>query len=157
MKALSLTQPWATLVAIGAKRIETRSWKTSYRGELAIHASQYFPQYSRDLCWTPTFGGALVAAGITSLDQLPLGAVIAVGRLADVGSTDWMRTMRTDLLTPQELEFGNYDSGRYGWTCSDVVALNQPVRAKGALGLWTPEFDLEALIRVELIKPGATA
>lgn len=40
MKGLSLTQPWATLVAIGAKRIETRIWATSYRGPLAIHAAK---------------------------------------------------------------------------------------------------------------------
>lgn len=43
MKALSLTQPWATLVAIGAKKIETRSWSTSYRGPVAIHASKGYP------------------------------------------------------------------------------------------------------------------
>lgn len=40
MKALSLWQPWASLVAIGAKTIETRSWSTSYRGPLAIHAAK---------------------------------------------------------------------------------------------------------------------
>ena len=40
MKALTLTQPWATLVAMGAKRIETRSWTTNYRGPLAIHAGK---------------------------------------------------------------------------------------------------------------------
>ena len=40
MKVLTLTQPWATLVAIGAKHIETRSWATSYRGPLAIHAGK---------------------------------------------------------------------------------------------------------------------
>ena len=39
MKVLTLTQPWATLVAIGAKRIETRSWATKYRGPLLIHAA----------------------------------------------------------------------------------------------------------------------
>lgn len=38
MKAITLMQPWATLVAIGAKRLETRSWSTNYRGPLAIHA-----------------------------------------------------------------------------------------------------------------------
>ena len=43
MKALTLTQPWASLVAIGAKRIETRSWSTPYRGLLAIHAAKGFP------------------------------------------------------------------------------------------------------------------
>ena len=39
MKAISLLQPWATLVSIGAKRVETRSWRTDYRGPIAIHAS----------------------------------------------------------------------------------------------------------------------
>ena len=43
MKALSLTQPWATLVVIGAKRIETRSWHTSYVGPLLIHAAKAIP------------------------------------------------------------------------------------------------------------------
>ena len=43
MKALSLTQPWATLVVIGAKRIETRFWHTSYVGPLLIHAAKAIP------------------------------------------------------------------------------------------------------------------
>lgn len=38
MKALTVTEPWATLIAIGAKRIETRSWPTEYRGPVAIHS-----------------------------------------------------------------------------------------------------------------------
>lgn len=40
MKVLSLTEPYATLIYEKKKRIETRSWKTNYRGELYIHASQ---------------------------------------------------------------------------------------------------------------------
>lgn len=40
MKALSLWQPWATLIANGAKQIETRSWSTSYRGPILIHAAK---------------------------------------------------------------------------------------------------------------------
>lgn len=39
MKVLSLTEPYATLIRNGIKTIETRSWKTSYRGKLYIHAS----------------------------------------------------------------------------------------------------------------------
>jgi hypothetical protein len=38
MKVLTLHQPWASLVAAGVKTIETRSWRTHYRGPLAIHA-----------------------------------------------------------------------------------------------------------------------
>lgn len=40
MKVLSIIEPWASLIANGKKSIETRSWKTSYRGELYIHASK---------------------------------------------------------------------------------------------------------------------
>lgn len=39
MKVLSLKEPWATLIKNKKKFIETRSWKTNYRGELYIHAS----------------------------------------------------------------------------------------------------------------------
>ena len=39
MKVLSLTEPYATLIKNGKKKVETRSWKTSYREELYIHAS----------------------------------------------------------------------------------------------------------------------
>lgn len=43
MKALTLRQPWASLVAVGTKWIETRSWSTSYRGRLAVHAGRAEP------------------------------------------------------------------------------------------------------------------
>lgn len=39
MKALTIWQPWASLLADGEKRFETRSWATSYRGPIAIHAA----------------------------------------------------------------------------------------------------------------------
>jgi len=39
MKAITLWQPWAGFVAAGMKRMETRSWPTGHRGEVAIHAS----------------------------------------------------------------------------------------------------------------------
>jgi hypothetical protein len=44
MKALSLWQPWASLIALGVKTIETRGWATKYRGPLAIHAAQRLPR-----------------------------------------------------------------------------------------------------------------
>lgn len=39
MKVLTIRQPWATLIMLGIKQLETRSWRTHYRGELVIHAS----------------------------------------------------------------------------------------------------------------------
>ena len=43
MKALTIMQPWASLIACGAKTIETRSWPTKYRGPIAIHAGMKDP------------------------------------------------------------------------------------------------------------------
>ncbi len=40
MKAITIWQPWASLLACGAKQYETRSWATSYRGPIAIHAAK---------------------------------------------------------------------------------------------------------------------
>jgi len=39
MRAITIHQPYASLIACGAKRLETRSWRTNYRGRIAIHAA----------------------------------------------------------------------------------------------------------------------
>lgn len=152
MKALSLTQPWATLVAIGAKRIETRSWGTSYRGPLAIHAAKGFPAACRDVVYDPLFRAALrpyfaaVATSLCPLDKyLPRGCVLATGHLVAVrliaDSRHYVPGHGTQMLPPPdpELSFGDFSPGRYGWIFEDVKLLSVPIPAKGALGLW--EWD----------------
>ena len=89
MKALTLMQPWASLVAIGAKGIETRSWSTKYRGPLAIHASKRFGKEEIRLCITPPFLYFLYKAGIVHegrnwAREIPLGAVIATCDLVEI-------------------------------------------------------------------------
>lgn len=42
-------------------------------------------------------------------------------------------------FTEQELAFGDYSPGRYGWLLSDPVLFDEPIPAKGKLGLW--EYD----------------
>src|SRR2546430_14165246 len=82
VKAISLWQPWATAVAIGAKTIETRNWWTGYRGRLAIHAAKKdTPELREFFAWHAC--DALRKAGITSFEQLPLGAIIATCRLTE--------------------------------------------------------------------------
>ena len=84
MKTLSFIQPWATLVAIGAKRIETRSFSLGYHGPIAIHASKGFPRWAIELCFAEPFRSALSAAGIKQPADLPRGAVLATANLVDV-------------------------------------------------------------------------
>ena len=132
MKALSLTQPWATLVAIGAKRIETRSWPTPYRGPLAIHAAKNFPRDCKELCLVPPFRAALVRGGIHRISDLPLGSIIATCTLFDCQKTDFLASQ----IGIEEADFGNYAFGRFGFLLRDVAPLEIPITVKGALGLW---------------------
>lgn len=135
--ALTLTQPFATLIAIGSKTIETRGWPTKYRGWLAIHAAKGATRSDIDLCLTEPFWGALKTV-ITLPRELPRGAVVALAWLADCRRID-MGT-RADILAngkPNELSFGDYTSGRYAWTLERIHRLERPIPAKGALAIWT--------------------
>lgn len=145
MKAISLTQPWATLIAIGAKRIETRSWSTSYRGQIAIHAAKGFPRDCQDLCRTVPFAHTLIVGGVDRVEQLPRGAIVAVAMLTGTARTEDITAMSQGLLR-HEIEFGDYAPGRFGFVLADVVALRSPILCKGALGLWTVPTDVVDLI-----------
>lgn len=143
MKALTLTQPWATLVAIGAKRIETRSWRTPYRGSLAIHAAKGFPKWAKETCSEPEFARELGS------DRLPLGVVIATCRLISciptrelqqnrVIEVDYLAGCDDFLLDDRERTFGDYSPGRWAWLLADIQRCD-PIPATGALSLWNWE------------------
>lgn len=149
MKALSLTQPWATLVAMGAKRIETRSWPTSYRGPLVIHASKGLPGWVADTVrgdpqFAAVLGNLFDERGKVLVD-LPRGHVIAACLLVSVkfireGEDGWEWTgpsgrHESYQITEQERAFGDYTPGRYAWLLGNIRPM-VPVPAKGALGLW---------------------
>jgi hypothetical protein len=99
MKALTLWQTWATLVSIGAKTIETRSWGTSYRGPLAIHAAKQDISYHEMLLFADLLKGV----------RLPLGRVVAICELYDVlpTSCEWTE------INPLERRLGDFSIGRY--------------------------------------------
>jgi len=101
MKTISLWQPWATLVAIGAKQYETRSWSTKYRGLLAIHAAKRFDEVQKAYCEQEPFCSALLAGGF-SMKNLPLGGILAVVKLVDITKTELTRE-----INKRELAFGN--------------------------------------------------
>lgn len=139
MKALSLWQPWASLIAIGAKRIETRSWVTAYRGPIAIHAAKRFTKDEVALCFCEPFRSCLVEAGYTNPVELPLGCIIAVAKLVEIFPTQNIR----DGLSGQERAFGDYTDGRYGWALKDIWAI-KPVPTRGYQQLW--DWDETGLI-----------
>ncbi len=144
MKVLSLTQPWATLMAIGEKRIETRSWSTRHRGPLAIAAAKGFPRECQRFCFEPPFAEALARHGITTLAPLmeARGHILAVVDVIDCLPTDGdfvQRAILRPFIVPtgkSEMVFGDYSRGRFGWTTDELRRLRTPIAAKGALGLW---------------------
>ena len=123
MKALTLTQPWASLMALGYKQVETRSWKTQYRGPLAIHAAKGYPASARRFAeW---FGG---------LARTPRGAVVCTLDLVDCQPTEEVALRISDL----ELHLGDYAPGRWAWLfdSASLRLLPDPIPARGALSLW---------------------
>ena len=129
MKALSLLQPYASLIAIGAKKIETRSWSTKYRGPLAIHASR--SNKNKLLRFMEPFLKALRGIGI-----LPLGAIVATCNLVDCIKMTPEFVDFVKSAEGYEIDFGVYEVGRYAWILEDVKPLEKPISASGALSLW---------------------
>jgi hypothetical protein len=139
-RALTLRQPWASLVGIGWKLYETRSWRTAYRGWLAIHAANGFPKECRALCYRQPFALALANAGFHNPDGLPRGQVIAVVKLTDCISTDTWQPPKGS----NERDFGDYSPDRWAWKLENVQRIATPFAAKGALGIWRLPIQITA-------------
>lgn len=98
---LSLWQPWATLIALGVKTIETRSWLLNYRGFIAVHSARRPPTAGLTVggwtCWPPvsqhnrlTASWMLTPPGAGDPVPLPLGMLVATARVVDcLPMTGW--------------------------------------------------------------------
>lgn len=128
MKALTISQPYASLIASGVKWIENRHWPTPYRGPLAIHAGKGTQHLNRaDLAEYPT--GCVVAVcnlvacfRLEDLDRL-------ADRLATVG------------LTVEQVRQHKHAEGPWCWLLQDVRRLREPVVCGGTQGLWEWERE----------------
>lgn len=146
MKAITLTQPWATLVAVGAKRYETRSWSTTYRGPLAIHAAKGMPRWARYFMAEDPCRTALLEAALTPAIAFapPRGVIVAICDLTGCTDAAWIKSMNWRLEGSKEPNpalinewaFGDFSEGRYAWRLENVRRLPEPIPTKGALGLW---------------------
>jgi activating signal cointegrator 1 len=135
MKALSLRQPFAGLVALGEKRIETRSWSTAYRGFLAIHAAKG-RAWELDPVVLPYVQGVLAKH---HLERLPddRGCIVALCTLEDVVSIPDYRNMAGVIpMSLTELAFGDYHPGRYMWKLTNIRRIKTPIPWAGSLGVF---------------------
>lgn len=131
MRTLSLWQPWASFMALGYKLNETRSWSTSYRGPLVIHAAkntkaleeadEILEDAGFDMSARTTIGGT----------KWPLGEILAVVTLVDCVPTEKIR----DNLTQCEKAMGNYSDGRFAWMMTDRQRIYPGIPFRGLQGL----------------------
>ena len=126
MKVLSIKEPYATLICNGVKHIETRSWKTNYRGELYIHAS--LGKATKELESNPTL------KDYYREDELNYGYIICSCKLVDCINMDkdYVEKMKSN----KEYDMGIYEVGRYAWVLENIKPLEKKIKAKGKLNIW---------------------
>lgn len=128
MKALSIKEPFATLIKKKKKYIETRSWKTNYRGELYIHAS--ISKIAKDV------NERKELMKLVNDDVMGYGNILCKCMLIDC---IYMTEEYIDYIKNNEYEqyiCGRYEVGRYAWILKDIEPLNEMIPAKGQLGIW---------------------
>jgi hypothetical protein len=135
MKALTVRQPWAWAIARGHKPIENRSWTTSYRGPLAIHAAAKWDDDPEDALRTVVArvraqGGTLPKTLADDLPYSGTGRIVAVVQFGDI-CTAMFGCDCGAWIWP----------GANHWQFADAQPIDGPV-VRGRLGLW--DVDLEA-------------
>lgn len=130
---LSIKEPFATLIKEQIKFIETRSWKTNYRGTIYIHASLTRSDLNnknadfKNLIKELSFNESYILCKCKLVDCIYM-------------TEEYIEEMRTNNY--QEYICGRYEVGRYAFVLEDIVPLEKPILAKGKLGIW--QYNLEA-------------
>jgi len=126
VRAVTVSQPFAELIASGEKWVENRTWPTGYRGPVAIHAGKGLQYLNRRELERYYAGGVVAVAELVAcvrLDRLQAGNPVEFQSLRDCG------------VAPPELLQHSYASGPWCWVLQDVQRC-EFVPCRGALGLW---------------------
>ena len=129
MKVLTIQEPYATFIMQGMKKIETRSWKTKYRGEIYIHAGKSKKFLKR-------IHNNKVLKLLENID-LNYGNIICKAELIDCVYMTKAFIDKVKSENNYEYILGEYAVGRYAWILQNVQKLNQKIHAKGKLNIWT--------------------
>lgn len=127
MLALTIKQPWASLIVHHGKDIENRTWPTKIRDRIAIHSSKRmeFVEQEAASCLALEITGK-----IPFTREHELGAIIGLA----------------DIVDCVESHPSPWFCGPYGFVLARVHPLPKPVPCRGALGFWQvpPEIAREA-------------
>ena len=135
MKVISIKEPFATLITNGLKKIETRSWKTNYRGEIFIHAS------GKSLA-KEFLTNDYVVDLIKDMD-MNYGNIICRCNLVDCIYMD-EEFLEYIKQHPTEYNVGEYKLGRYAWIMEDIEPIH-PIPAKGKLNIWNLDIKYKLI------------
>ena len=135
MKAITIWQPWATLLVDGPKKYETRSWATGYRGPIAIHAAKRLPRLIKKI--VPALVVEYMQRYLARpLEDLPTGCIMGTAELVACHLID--DKFLSELAEGEE-RLGDFTLGRYAWEFRNMQALEDPVPVQGKQGLWNWE------------------
>ncbi len=126
MKAITLWEPWASLIAVGAKHYETRSWYTQYKGEIAIHAAKVEK-------YPPSEVRAVMKAFEIDPLTLPYGKIVCIAEITDCIEMDQALIGQQSI---REAAVGGWAVGRYAWRLENIRRLQTPISATGSQGFW---------------------
>jgi hypothetical protein len=128
IKALSIMQPWAWLIVNGWKDLENRTWTTSYRGQLLIHASKDIDFQGYNFIIR---NGLMNEIDMPEIDDFQRGGIVGQAELYDIvtnAPSDWAAT------------------DQYHWILRDAKPLPF-IPCRGALSVWTPSPEiLQAIV-----------
>lgn len=146
MPAITILQPYTSLLAYLFKLYETRGWVTRYRGPIAIHAGKRLidrmDRETVDAMRAVLFPDKSVHDDffLRCENELPFGVVIATAELVDCRPTEGFILGGTLCkLSHNELLFGDWTPGRFAWEFANMRLLPEPIPARGKQGLWTWE------------------
>ncbi len=146
MMTITVHQPYATLIVMGLKTMETRTWSTHYRGPLLIHASRrpYVVEDHLDnqgntltdwlIAWD-YHHGPLTFPTQSILGAVNLAGVIPYSKLHD----------NLHLLSPVDKRYGVFAPGWCAWKLTNAVKFKKPLLVPGKQGLWEQVFDPDIL------------
>lgn len=145
---ISLWEPYAFLIVVGAKRNETRHW-LPFPGVLkvgdllGIQAAKRWTKAQIDICQSAKFRPTLEAHGITfdSAPKLPLGALLGVTHVVEfIRTEDALKDIH-----PLEYAFGNYEPDRYAWRLEVIHRYAFPIPMVGQQRIWkadVPDWEV---------------
>ncbi|MBL1208250.1 ASCH domain-containing protein [Geminocystis sp. GBBB08] len=127
IKAISLWQPWASLIAFNYKKYETRSWSTNYRGKILICSAKISKPYLKDIA-NYLVNKHELNNFYKDWNEFPFGKAIAICNLTDcIKITPELLAKQSQL----EIDCGNWELERYAWRLKDIKPIIPfPIKGK---------------------------